>query len=194
MRVSNDEEHDRFVRFVDERSKLKDMKTLQEVDSSSSQMLQIVTYHLVFEYLIEKWIDFKVNNGESMFKGIEKIGFHNKLYIAKNIGMPKDLFNAIDLINRERNKFAHQIFKNGMSENEIRKIGKAVDSITGINGGKFSGESGIKVRVKGIVGYVGADQTNDCDVLMYILLSSLHNHLSNFVFVDIHHSNSREIS
>lgn len=175
--------YDRELTFLS-----KEIDPLKEVTATSSQVLQVISFHLVFEYLIEQWIDHKINKGISVFKGIEKIGFHNKLYIAKNIGMPKALFLLMDKINDERNKFAHQISKKEINKNNILGIGKLSDDVDCV-GARFE-ELGIPAVEGGLV----YSSTTKCEkTLLHIVLQASLGKLRNYTFVDIHHSTSSEL-
>ncbi|MGX9785902.1 hypothetical protein [Janthinobacterium lividum] len=185
MRIASKIEMEKFKLFCKELSKLNEIGALSEINSKTPHTLQIISFHLVFEYTIEKWIDFKANNGNQLFIGIEKIGFHNKLYIAKNIGLPKTIFKVLDTINNERNKFAHQISKKIIPEDEIFKIGKMADEIE-IMGAKFS-ELGIVEKGRTIY----ASNTK-CEMeLLYIALHTIFGKLRNFVFIDIQSTYSK---
>jgi hypothetical protein len=185
MRVSSEEEAKRFKAFNSELSKLGEIDPLQEVSSTSPHILQIVAFHLIFEYLIEKWIDWKINNGAPVFSGIEKIGFHNKLYIAKNIGLPKTIFKALNKVNDERNKFAHLISKKKINKNEIIEIALLADQIDCM-GGKFE-DLGVNVNGKMIC----ASETSCERTLLLLALHALLGKLRNFVFTDVHLNTSR---
>jgi hypothetical protein len=186
MRVSSEEEMKRFEAFDAELSRLGDIDPLKEVSSTSPHTLQIVVFHLIFEYLVEKWIDCKINHGNQVFSGIGKIGFHNKLYIAKNIGLPKPIFQALNRVNIERNKFAHQISNKLVSKKEIMEIAELANNID-CTGGKFE-NLGVYENGK----LVHASET-DCEkTLLLLALHALLGKLRNFVFMDIHLSTSRE--
>lgn len=187
MRGSTTEEHERFVAFNEQLVKLAESEPLKEIDRSSPQSLQVMSFHLIFEYLIEHWINFKLNRGVSLFSGIEKIGFHNKLYIAKNIGLPKEIFKALSVINDERNSFAHKIFKKSIQRSNIIKIAKLADNIKA-TGGEFN-ELGV---------YIGGELLYAKDIecentLLNLALTALKDKVRNYVFIDIHHQTSHPI-
>lgn len=186
MRICSEEEAKRFEAFNSELSKLSEIDPLQEISSTSPHTLQIVAFHLIFEYLIEKWIDYKVNKGASVFSGIEKIGFHNKLYIAKNIGLPMTIFKALNKVNDERNKFAHQISKKKISKKEITEIAALADSIE-CTGGKFED---LGVYENGKVTH--ASETSCEKTLLLLALHALLGKLRNFIFTDVYLNTSRE--
>ena len=188
MRISTEEEMKRFEKFNDELSKLGKLDPLKEINTTSPHLLQIITFHLIFEYLIKKWVDYKVNGGGQVFKGIEKIGFHNKLYIAKNIGLPKSIFLALRLINDERNKFAHQISMKRISKEAVTEIAKLANEIN-CTGGRFEDlgvyEGGKTIR---------ASETNCEKTLLLLALHALLGKLRNFVFTDIYLDTSKQYS
>ena len=188
MRTSNQIEMERFEKFCKELDGLKEKDPLRDVKSSSSQMLQIVSFHLMYEYLIEKWIDYKINNGKPVFSGIEKIGFHNKMYIAKNIGMPKELFSSLNKINDIRNKFAHTISAK-VSEKEIKELCKIIDKVNLDNNktdllSTYDDTQNCWVRI---------DDTICPNIKFHLALSTLSAKLRNFVFIDIFESNSHPV-
>jgi hypothetical protein len=187
LRVRNEEQAKKFERFNHELKTLGEIDPLRELGVRSPHVLQVIAFHLTFEYLIEKWIDYKVNSGSSVFSGIEKIGFHNKLYIAKNIGLPKKIFHALNKINDERNRFAHQISRTSLSEKEILEIAGMADAIES-TGGQFA-DLGI---------YDGAllvnSETAACERgLLLLALHALLGKVRNFVFTDIHLSTSQSL-
>lgn len=187
MRGSNDEEMKRFDAFNSQLSKLAESEPLKEVGRQSPQPLQVISHHLIFEFLVEQWINFKINKGGSVFAGIEKIGFHNKLYIAKNIGLPKEIFKVLDVINTERNHFAHKIFKKTVERAKILEIAKLADAIRA-TGGEFHK---LGVYIDGKLTYA---QDIECEkTLLHLALTATKDKLRNFIFIDIHHSNSRPI-
>ena len=186
MRISSEEEMKRFEAFNTELSRLGEIDPLQEVSSASPHTLQIVAFHLIFEYLVEKWIDCKINHGNQVFSGIEKIGFHNKLYIAKNIGLPKPIFHALNRVNDERNRFAHQISKKIISKKEVMEIAGLANSID-CTGGKFED---LSVYENGKL--IHASETNCEKALLLLALHALLGKLRNFVFMDIYLNTSRE--
>lgn len=189
MRVSTEEEMKIFDSFDKELTILyKDIEPLKEIVATSNQALQIISFHLVFEYLIEKWIDCKINKRASVFRGIEKIGFHNKLYMAKNIGLPKTLFSLMEKINEERNKFAHQITKKEIQQKDIIKIGELSNNVV-CTGARYE-ELGIPVESGG---YAYFSATKCEKILLHIVLHASLEKLKNFIFMDIHHSTSREL-
>ncbi|ARC94904.1 hypothetical protein B6A42_25895 (plasmid) [Vibrio coralliilyticus] len=177
MRFSTGEKAKLFDEFNSELDKLSQSEPLKDVSRESPHVLQIISFHLVFEHLIEKWIDFKINSGKSVFKGVEKIGFHNKLYIAKNVGLPIKLFKGLNKINEERNKFAHKLGKQDLTKDEIMKI---LDEL-GISRREFN-EFGV---------YDGSTlhkvkSASSETLLLFILLNTLLSELRNFVFSDIY--------
>lgn len=186
MRISTEEEAKHFELFNKELSELSDIDPLKEINSKTPHVLQIIAFHLTFEYLVEKWIDYKINFGNPLFSGIEKIGFHNKLYISKNIGLPKEIFKALNRINDERNKFAHQISKKIMKKEEILEIAKMADSIE-CTGAKFDD---LGVYENGIL--INSSKTNCEKALLLLALHSVLGKVRNFVFSDIHLDTSRE--
>ncbi|ODB34694.1 hypothetical protein BB427_18870 [Pseudoalteromonas sp. BMB] len=177
MRFSTGEKAKLFKEFNSELDKLYQSEPLKDISKESPHVLQIITFHLVFEHLIEKWIDFKINSGKSVFKGVEKIGFHNKLYIAKNVGLPIKLFKSLNKINEERNKFAHKLGKQDLTKDEINKI---LDEL-GISQQEFDEfgvyDGGRLHKVK---------NSSSGTLLLFMLLQTLLTELGNFVFIDIH--------
>ncbi|MGY3299736.1 hypothetical protein ACVWY1_004210 [Pseudomonas sp. TE6288] len=184
MRYSSNEEMERFVAFNKELEKLAESEPLKEVTRNSPQPLQVISHHLIFEYLIESWINFKINNGKPVFSGISKIGFHNKLYIAKNIGLPIEIFQALDLINKERNEFAHQIFKRTLKSNKIQEISKLSDNIKPTE----QTVNQLGTYIDGKIKY--ASEIKCENTLLNLALTATHDKVRNFVFTDIYHDTS----
>lgn len=54
MRGSTTEEHERLVAFNEQLVKLAESEPLKEIDKSSPQSLQVMSFHLIFEYLVEQ--------------------------------------------------------------------------------------------------------------------------------------------
>lgn len=175
-----------FESFNNELTKLAEIDPLKDVSTTSPHTLQVMAFHLTFECIIERWIDYKINKGKKVFEGIDKIGFHNKLYIAKNIGLPKKLFNVLNKINDERNKFAHQIHKKGIDKKEILEIARLANEID-CTGGKFE-DLGIYENGK----LLRASDTSCDKVLLLLSLHAVFGKLRNFAFSDIHLSTSKE--
>lgn len=177
MRISTGEKGRLFEEFNAELDKLYQSEPLKDISKESPHVLQIITFHLVYEYLLEKWIDFKVNSGKQVFRGVEKIGFHNKLYIAKNIGLPIKLFKSLNKINEERNKFAHKLGKQDLTNDEIKHI---LDQLE-VSRKEFDG---FGVYENGEL-YL-AKNSSSGKLLLFLLLQTLLGELRNFVFTDIH--------
>ncbi|WP_146160147.1 MULTISPECIES: hypothetical protein [unclassified Stenotrophomonas] len=179
MRSSTEKEFAALRAFNDELAEMARANPLQQVDETSKPLLQIIAYHLIFEFLIEKWIDHAINEGNSTFRGIEKIGFHNKLYLAKNLGFPMDLFHVLDQINNERNQLAHKIDKKPWSRKELMKLGESADKL-GHNGSSLA-----ELRLSnGKTTASGAELTEG--ELLYLVLAAIYGKLHNFVFTDVH--------
>lgn len=188
LRVRTEEDAKKFESFNQELQTLGEIDPLRELGVRSPHVLQVIAFHLTFEYLIEKWIDYKINSGKSVFSGIEKIGFHNKLYIAKNIGMPKSIFHALNKLNDERNRFAHQISRTSLSKKEILDIAGTADAIE-FTGGQFA-------DLKIYDGTLLVDsETVACERgLLLLALNALLGKVRNFVFTDIHLSTSQNLA
>ncbi len=187
MRGSTDEEMGRFVAFNEQLNKLEGSEPLKEVDSKSPQSLQVISYHLIFEFLIEQWVNFKVNKGMAVFSGIEKIGFHNKLYIAKNVGLPIEIFRSLEVINNERNRFAHDIFKKTVGRSKIFEMAKLAGAIDA-TGEEFNT---LGVYIGGKLTYV---KDIECEgTLLNLALDATKQKIRNYVFVDVLEQNSRPI-
>lgn len=188
MRISTEEEAKRFEEFNNELTRLNEISPLVEINANSPQSLQVITFHLVFEYLIEKWIDHRINHGNQVFKGIEKIGFHNKMYIAKNIGMPKSIFLCLSMINNERNLFAHQITKKSVGFRVIEELSRMADEIDS-EGTKVED---LAVSVNGV--FLRASDTSELNIRLHIALHALMGKLRSFVFFDIYLSTSKDVA
>lgn len=63
MRISFGEKGALFEELSSELDKLYQSEPLKDISKESPHVLQIITFHLVYEHLIEKWIDFKINSG-----------------------------------------------------------------------------------------------------------------------------------
>lgn len=170
-------------KFNDELATMVRSQPLQKVNEASRPLLQVIAYHLIFEFLIEKWIDYAVNDGNSVFRGIEKIGFHNKLYLAKNLGFPKDLFQILDQINNERNQLAHKIDRKPWATRDLMKLGEQADKL-GSPGSKLA-----ELRLSNGKSIASGDALTESE-LLYLVLTAIYGKLHNFVFTDIHNRRS----
>ena len=184
MRAMTDEEHEKFKSFNEKLAVLRKIDPLNQINDKSPQSLQFLVFHLTFEYMVEKWINFKINNGADLFKGIEKIGFHAKIYLAKNSGFSTDIFQCLNTVNDIRNKFAHQIFK---SELDIGEQGKLIELVEKLDS---------RVEWKNEVNKRGANfsanqgtQTAGSLALLNLIFEKVH----FFIFTDIHQHYSRPL-
>lgn len=187
MRGMTEEQSKIFSDFDGALAKLGALNPLRDVRSTSPHALQIISFHLIYEYLIEAWINFKLNGGKNIFENIATIGFHNKVYIARNIGLPKDIFQALLFVNNQRNDLAHKITKRDLDEKMISDFAEKVEKIS--DGGNsifelkiMEGDKAINISSKNL----GARLL----VVLYALLFRVR----NFVFTDLHLSLSTEIT
>lgn len=110
--------------FINLCSQSCNLKTISEAIRTTDLTGTILRIHLACEELIDIWIFSAVNN-ERIFNSDDDrlfIDFFTKLKIAKNLGLPKSLFNVFREINRIRNKFAHNVTHNTVPEESFSKI------------------------------------------------------------------------
>lgn len=179
-RIMDDEQNRIFTAFNDELQRLGDeLDPLKGINSKSAHTLQIISFHLTYEFYLDCWLNFKLNGGKSLFSGISSIGFFNKMYLAKNAGMPKPIFHALDLINKERNDLAHKVEKREVSAEKIDDFVEKIDAIS---------PGGIKVEML-TISEVGRDVTIKCEDSGGRLLIALHGllgQLRSFIYIDIY--------
>lgn len=107
----------------------------------------------------------------------KKLVIHNKLYIAKNIGLPTKLFKSLNKINEERNKFAHKLGKQDLTNDEIYSILGQLE----VSQEEFDG---FGICEDGEL-YLAKNSSNG-KLLLFLLLQTLLTKLRNFVFSNIH--------
>ena len=81
-----------------------------EASASSDAIGIVLRMHLMCELLAEAWACAACNQKDLFVDGEQTIRIEcdAKLKLARNLGMPKPLYNAMKVINKVRNKFAHQ--------------------------------------------------------------------------------------
>lgn len=112
----------------------------------------------------------------------------NKLYIAKNLGLPKEIFEVLDAVNAQRNKFAHQLTKSEVERKDIFALEKLADSID-CRGAKVS-----ELRLMDEGREVTVSETTPSRALLLLVLHAVFGKLRNFVFYDIYQHNSRPLN
>ncbi|WP_395066521.1 hypothetical protein [Paraburkholderia silvatlantica] len=186
MRAMSEDDAEKFESFNGKLAHLGTLDPLRDVKSTSPHVLQILSFHLICEYLVETWVNFKLNKGENLFKGIEKIGFHNKVFVAKNAGLPKEIFHALILLNDERNDLAHKITKRDINHRFVDDLVDKIDAIKGC------GEKVSKLKI--LEG--GREIKITSQILgerLLLALYALASTLRNFIFVDLHLTFSTEL-
>ena len=124
-RYGSSVEYERFAAFLKESKR---PKALDDINFSSPVLVQVITYHLYNEYLIENWINHKFAKGISIFSGAN-FTTKSKITFAKNIGLPEEIFKAVTLLNSIRNKLAHDINVEPIDDGTLQKLIKAMDNI-----------------------------------------------------------------
>lgn len=179
-RIMDGEQNRIFTAFNDELQRLGDeLDPLKGINSKSAHTLQIISFHLIYEFYLDCWLNFKLNGGKSLFSGISSIGFFNKMYLAKNAGMPKSIFHALDLINKERNDLAHKLERREVRAEKIDEFVEKIDAIS---------PDGIKVEMLKIL-EGGREVTINSEDSGGRLLTALHGllgQLRNFVYMNIY--------
>ena len=187
MRAMTEKQNAKFISFYKNLSNLAKIDPLRQIKTTSPQSLQFITFHLIFEYMLENWINYKINNGENLFRGIKKIGFHNKMYIAKNAGFPKDIFNCLDIVNNIRNEFAHQIDKSSLKTNEMDTLFKQIKEIDT----KGNSVESVSFIEDGITYFFSDTNSQSANTLIYLHLLS--GKIRNYIFTDIYEHHSRPL-
>lgn len=88
---------------------------------NSDDLSAVLIIHLACEKIIETWIEAATNKPD-FFSNVSSITFYSKLQIAKNLSLPDTPFDFMKTLNKIRNKFAHQITKNKVSDDEINEL------------------------------------------------------------------------
>ncbi|EDV5024380.1 hypothetical protein ID80_005119 [Salmonella enterica subsp. enterica serovar Ball] len=101
--------------------------TLLEQSDRSSVVSSVLLVHLCCENIAEGWICSHCNNKDLFNDGNNKIriDFEAKIKIARNLNLPKPVYNCFKTINGIRNRIAHQDPK--MKRIEIPN--KTIDSL-----------------------------------------------------------------
>lgn len=97
------------------------------VAGHDDQLSGVLTIHMVCEKIIDLWIEAATHNAD-FFNGVGNINFSNKLQIAKNFSLPDTPYKFMKVLNTIRNKFAHQIDKTSMTDEEIETLYNSLKS------------------------------------------------------------------
>ncbi|RYM50983.1 hypothetical protein [Serratia proteamaculans] len=104
----------------------KDMN-LRFVESSlyEEQLSCVLIVHLVCERIIERWIE-SASNNKNIFNNVRGLSFSAKLQIANNFGTPEFFHCFCKVLNNVRNKFAHEISKTKIDDEEMNKLESSI--------------------------------------------------------------------
>lgn len=180
LRISTDEQYKRFENFL---NSSKVPEAIQSISFSTPVLVQVITYHLYNEYMIENWINHKFGNGKEIFKEVN-ISTVSKLKFAINMGLPKEIYNAAKLLNTIRNKLAHDINSKPINDEMLNKLIESSDAIDPTK----NTYSSLYPYQKDIIEKLDAE-----DALkhkLHIILSSLSLQIWNFIFRDMSRSTS----
>ncbi|MBN5205386.1 hypothetical protein JY462_11220 [Serratia marcescens] len=94
-----------------------------EASASSDAIGIVLRMHLMCELLAEAWACAACGQRDLFMDGEKTIRIEcdAKLKLARNLGLPTPLYNAMKMINKVRNKFAHQ-HSSVITEAEISSI------------------------------------------------------------------------
>jgi len=183
MRYGSKEEYDRFSAFCNESKR---PVALDDINFSSPVLVQIITYHLYNEYMIENWIKYKFANGASIFEGAN-FTTKSKLTLARNMGLPNEIYKAATLLNNIRNKYAHNINEKPIDDETLSKLIQASDNIN-LNQNTYAS---LYPHQKNAI-----DKLSEDDKIkhkLFLVLSTMSLKIWNFLFIDMHLSNSHEL-
>ncbi|MEN6734704.1 hypothetical protein [Klebsiella pneumoniae] len=93
----------------------------------SDELSATLVIHMMCEKIIETWIEASTNN-KNFFSGGVNLTFKSKLQIAKNFSLPEECYNFMKTLNSIRNKFAHQIEKVKITENEMDDLYRSLSN------------------------------------------------------------------
>lgn len=97
---------------------------LLEMVLGTDTLGSVLRAHLICENLVEAWICSSCE--QAAFFGAENsrlnIGFDTKLRIARNVGLPVPLYNALKTINTMRNEFAHNLGVKEIAQHHIDSL------------------------------------------------------------------------
>lgn len=102
-----------------------------QIFSTTDNIGAVLRSHLICEQLAEAWVCGVCNN-EHVFGSEDdrvKVECNAKLKIAKNLGMPISLYNAMKQLNKIRNMFAHT-HQSDIEERSIISIADNVRNMT----------------------------------------------------------------
>lgn len=183
MRYCSKEEFDRFEAFCNESKR---PTALEDINFSSPVLAQIITYHLYNEYMIENWVKYKFANGVSIFKDVN-FTTKSKLILAKNLGLPVEIYNAVNLLNSIRNQFSHNINAKPIDDVTLEKLIKVSDNIN-LNENTYA--SLCPYQKDTIDKLSGDSKTRH---ILFLVLSTMSLKIWNYIFRDMHHSNSHAL-
>lgn len=85
-------------------------KSIVKASSYSDTIGIVLRMHMLCELLTEAWICAACSQKDLFADGEERIRIdcQAKIKMARNLKLPKPLYNAMKVINKIRNKFAHQ--------------------------------------------------------------------------------------
>ncbi|EHL6631282.1 hypothetical protein KFL82_004782 [Salmonella enterica] len=94
-----------------------------EASASSDAVGIVLRMHLICELLTEAWVCAACNQRDLFMDGDKPIRIEcdTKLKLARNLGLPVPLYNAMKTINKVRNRFAHQS-SSSITEADISSI------------------------------------------------------------------------
>lgn len=183
MRYGSLEELNRLKAFCNESKR---PTALEDINFSSPVLVQIITFHLYNEYMIENWVKYKFANGASIFKGAN-FTTSSKLTFAKNLGLPVEIYNAASLLNSIRNKFAHNINVKPIDDVMLEKLIEASDNISLDNNIYASLYSHQKDTIDKLSG------DSKIKHILFIVLSTMSLKIWNYIFSDMSLSNSHAL-
>lgn len=95
------------------------------IKSENDDLIIVLRVHLLAENLLDAWICSFAGNVDFLSLPIElNFSFSQKLNLARNMGLPSELYAVINGINKLRNKMAHNLSKKKIEDIDIEKIVK----------------------------------------------------------------------
>lgn len=151
---------------------------LRFVESSlhEEQLSCVLIVHLVCERTIERWIE-SASNNKNIFNNVRGLSFSAKLQIAKNFGIPDFFHGFCNVLNNIRNKFAHEISKTKIDNEEINKLESCILLLSKDTFGRDMKTNTITIKGRSHK-YIEATENIKLVSIFGLIYSNLFNHIS----------------
>jgi hypothetical protein len=96
--------------------------------SEKDDVLIVLKIHLLAENLVDAWVCSFAGKVDFLNAPVKlNFSFSQKLKLARNMGLPDELFKVVSEINKLRNKMAHDLSKKKIEEEDIKIISRPLE-------------------------------------------------------------------